>query len=43
MDPEERAQEIKALKKEMERAAKDLDFIEAARIRDLIKALEKSN
>jgi excinuclease UvrABC nuclease subunit len=27
----------------MERAAKDLDFIEAARIRDLIKALEKSN
>ncbi len=43
MDPEERAQEIKALKKQMERAAKDLDFIEAARIRDLIKALEKSN
>ena len=43
MDPEVRAQEIKALKKQMERAAKDLDFIEAARIRDLIKALEKSN
>lgn len=43
MNPEERAQEIKALKKQMERAAKDLDFIEAARIRDLIKALEKSN
>jgi excinuclease ABC subunit B len=43
MDPEERAQEIKTLKKQMERAAKDLDFIEAARIRDLIKALEKSN
>jgi excinuclease ABC subunit B len=43
MDPEERAQEIKALKKQMERAAKDLDFIEAARIRDLIKALETSN
>jgi excinuclease ABC subunit B len=43
MDPEERAQEIKALKKQMERAAKDLDFIEAARIRDLIKVLEKSN
>ncbi len=43
MDPEARAQEIKALKKQMERAAKDLDFIEAARIRDLIKALEKSN
>jgi len=43
MDPKERAQEIKTLKKQMERAAKDLDFIEAARIRDLIKALEKSN
>jgi excinuclease ABC subunit B len=43
MDPEARAQEIKVLKKQMERAAKDLDFIEAARIRDLIKALEKSN
>ena len=33
--------EIKKLKKEMESAAKALDFIEAARIRDLIKALEK--
>jgi len=27
----------------MERAAKDLDFIEAARIRDLIKNIEKQN
>jgi excinuclease ABC subunit B len=42
MNPEEREKEIKALKKQMERAAKDLDFIEAARIRDLIKAIEKS-
>ena len=42
MNPEERDKEIKALKKQMERAAKDLDFIEAARIRDLIKAIEKS-
>jgi excinuclease ABC subunit B len=41
-NPEERDKEIKALKKQMERAAKDLDFIEAARIRDLIKAIEKS-
>lgn len=42
LNPEERDKEIKALKKQMERAAKDLDFIEAARIRDLIKAIEKS-
>lgn len=42
MNPEERDKEIKVLKKQMERAAKDLDFIEAARIRDLIKAIEKS-
>jgi excinuclease ABC subunit B len=41
-NPEERAKEIKTLKKAMESAAKDLDFIEAARIRDLIKAIEKS-
>lgn len=41
-NPEERDKQIKALKKQMERAAKDLDFIEAARIRDLIKAIEKS-
>ena len=39
---EERAKEIKTLKKAMESAAKELDFIEAARIRDLIKAIEKS-
>lgn len=41
-NPEERAKELKALKKAMESAAKALDFIEAARIRDLIKAIEKS-
>ena len=41
--PEALQKEIKALKKEMERAAKDLDFIEAARIRDLIKNIEKQN
>ena len=41
-NPEERAKEIKTLKKAMESAAKEFDFIEAARIRDLIKAIEKS-
>ncbi|MEN9968656.1 MAG: hypothetical protein RIR94_835 [Bacteroidota bacterium] len=41
-NPEDRAKELKTLKKAMESAAKDLDFIEAARIRDLIKAIEKS-
>ena len=41
-NPEERAKEVKALKKAMESAAKELDFIEAARIRDIIKAIEKS-
>ena len=40
-NPEALQKEIKKLKKEMESAAKALDFIEAARIRDLIKALEK--
>ncbi len=38
---EEFQKEIKVLKKEMQRAAKELDFIEAARIRDLIKNLEQ--
>ena len=41
-NPEERAKEIKALKKAMESAAKNLDFIEAARIRDIIKTIDKS-
>lgn len=41
-NPEERAKELKALKKAMESAAKELDFVEAARIRDIIKAIEKS-
>ena len=41
-NPEERAKEIKTLKKAMESAAKNLDFIEAARIRDIIKAIDKS-
>jgi excinuclease UvrABC helicase subunit UvrB len=41
-NPEERVKELKTLKKAMESAAKALDFIEAARIRDLIKAIEKS-
>jgi excinuclease ABC subunit B len=40
-NPEALQKEIKKLKKEMESAAKALDFIEAARIRDLIKELEK--
>lgn len=42
-NPEERVKEIKTLKKAMESAAKALDFIEAARIRDLIKAIENAN
>ena len=41
-NPEERTKEIKALKKAMESAAKNLDFIEAARIRDIIKTIDKS-
>ena len=41
-NPEERSKELKALKKAMESAAKELDFIEAARIRDIIKKIEKS-
>ena len=41
-NPEERSKEIKALKKAMESAAKNLDFIEAARIRDIIKTIDKS-
>jgi excinuclease ABC subunit B len=41
-NPEERTKELKALKKAMESAAKELDFIEAARIRDIIKTIEKS-
>jgi excinuclease ABC subunit B len=42
-NPEARAKELKTLKKAMESAAKALDFIEAARIRDLIKAIENTN
>jgi excinuclease ABC subunit B len=34
---------IKKLRKQMEKAAKDLDFMEAARIRDEIIRLEKSS
>lgn len=42
LDPATLEKELKSLKKEMERAAKDLDFIEAARIRDIIKTIEKA-
>ena len=41
MNPEERDKEIKALKKQMERAAKDLDFIAAAQHRDELMALKE--
>jgi excinuclease ABC subunit B len=34
--------EIKKIKKQMEKAAKDLDFMEAARLRDLMIAMKKS-
>jgi len=41
VDKEEIEKEIKQLKKAMEKAAKELDFMEAARFRDQILALEK--
>jgi excinuclease ABC subunit B len=42
-NPEARAKELKTLKNAMGSAAKALDFLEAARIRDLIKAIENAN
>jgi len=41
MSKAEKTKEINSLRKEMETAAKALNFIEAARIRDLIKELKK--
>ena len=41
MSNEEKNRTIKTYRKKMEIAAKALDFIEAARIRDLIKELKK--
>jgi excinuclease UvrABC helicase subunit UvrB len=41
MSNEEKNRTIKTYRKKMEIAAKALDFIEAARIRDLIKQLKK--
>lgn len=35
-------EEIKRTKKAMEKAAKEMDFIEAARLRDYIQALQKN-
>jgi excinuclease ABC subunit B len=40
LNPKELEKEIAAVKKQMERAAKDLDFIEAARLRDKMMALK---
>ena len=40
MSNTEKIKEINSLRKEMEIAAKALDFIEAARIRDVIKELK---
>ena len=37
---EETEKQIKAIRKEMEKAAKDLDFLEAARLRDILFELE---
>lgn len=37
----ERENEIKKVKKAMEKAAKDLDFMEAARLRDIMMAMKK--
>lgn len=41
MNPDEIKKQISQTKKAMEKAAKDLDFIEAARLRDEMYALEK--
>ncbi|MEM9416897.1 MAG: excinuclease ABC subunit UvrB [Bacteroidota bacterium] len=41
MTPEQRAQLVQATKKKMEAAAQALDFMEAARLRDELEALEK--
>ena len=41
MSQAEKTKEINSLRKEMEIAAKSLDFIEAARIRDIIKELKE--
>ena len=41
MSKEEKTKKINSYKKKMEEAAKALDFIEAARLRDLIKDLKK--
>ena len=41
MSKAEKTKEINSLRKEMETAAKALNFIEAARIRDIIKELKK--
>lgn len=40
LNPKELEKEIAAVKKQMEKAAKDLDFIEAARLRDQMMALK---
>lgn len=40
-NPEELEKQIKTMRKAMEKAAKELDFIEAARLRDQVFALEK--
>ncbi len=40
-NPQELEKKIKLIRKTMEKAAKDLDFIEAARLRDELLALEK--
>mgnify|MGYP005664304623 CR=1 FL=1 len=41
MSNELKEKEINKYRKEMERAAKSLDFIEAAKFRDLIKKLKE--
>ena len=41
MSKEEKTKKINSYKKKMEEAAKALDFIEAARLRDVIKDLKK--
>ena len=41
LSPKQLDKKIAAVKKQMEKAAKDLDFIEAARLRDVMLALKK--
>lgn len=42
MSPQLKAKKIESMKKQMKKAADNLDFIEAARLRDLVKGMENA-